>query len=877
MRAALFVLAVSAALAQPPAADDRTALRQALRQAEEAFLRRNYAGAEALLQRGLEQARRLGEKPSEAHALHGLGRLDNARGDYAQAQARLTAALAIYQSAPDLRSELARARNDLAFTEWASGRLEAATRLYEQALAVFVELGDNDEAVKVRFNLAFMTRPGPERLRKLSESYTAARAAGNDRLAGKSLHTWGDTLYTLGDLRGALEKLHAALPLLAAPGDRGDRARVLISLGRLHATHFRFEAALPYFEKALGIQREMGEKQAIVYALNSLAAAYRELRDLPRADKAGQEALRVARQTTSMSLLAGTLINHARLLLVRRQDGEALALLQEAARLHPNGAGREYLYLADVHQRAGRVKESLEAATKALERARRANDPSFQAAALYRRARARSASGAAAAALTDMRAALDLAEKLREQAGPTDYLKRGYADAWREMIAFAVELFFREGLPEEALEAAEQGRARAFVDLLATRSLAERIERPQPAGEEEEPHLASLAAIAPATAASIRQVAQSAQATVASYWVGPEAVFIWVVTPQGGFHAVRAPAGAGAVEALVRRAAEPSLSTAQPASPLPTRGAARKGAATGSGDPLRALHRVLVEPVARFLPPPASPLLVVPHGALHRLSFSSLRDARGRYLLEDYVISYLPSAAAEAPRAASGRGYLFVADPSSPPPGPRGQSLPALPGARMESRLGAQALKGVPVKLLMGAEANEAAVRASISSSRVIHFATHGLLQDQRPFESYLALGRRSPETYDDGRLTVREVYDLKLHADLVVLSTCRTAGGPVTGDGIDGMTRAFLFAGARSVLATLWDVADEPTQRLTARFYSYLAQGQPPSRALRRSQLDLLSALRRGQVRVQTVLGQVVLTENPAFWAGFVLVRLPS
>jgi CHAT domain-containing protein/tetratricopeptide (TPR) repeat protein len=876
MRAAFFALAVSAALAQTPAADAPAALRHLLRQAEEAFLRRNYAGAEALLQRGLEQARGLGERQSEADALHGLGRLDNARGDYAQAQARLTAALAIYQSAPDLRSELARARNDLAFTEWASGRLEAATRLYEQALAAFVDLGDNDEAVKVRFNLAFMTRPGPERLRKLRESYAAAREAGNDRLAGKSLHTWGDTLYTLGDLRGALEKLHAALPLLAAPGDRGDRARVLISLGRLHATHFRFEAALPYFEKALGIQRELGEKQAIVYALNSMAAAYRELRDLPRADKAGQEALRVARQTTSMSLLAGTLINHARLLLVRRQDGEALALLQEAARLHPNGAGREYLYLADAHHRAGRGKESLEAATTALERARRANDPSFQAAALYRRARARSASGAAAAALADMRAALDLAERLRQQAGPTDFLKRGYAEAWREMIAFAVELFFREGLPEEALEAAEQGRARAFVDLLATRSLAERIERPQPAGEEEEPHLASLAAIAPATAASIRQVAQSAQATVASYWVGPEAVFIWVVTPQGSFHAVRAPASASTVEALVSRAAQPALSTAQPASALPTRGAARKGANRGAGDPLRALHRVLVEPVARFLPPSASPLLVVPHGALHRLSFSSLRDARGRYLLEDYVISYLPSAAADAPRAASGKGYLFVADPASPP-GPRGQALPALPGARMESRLGAQALKGIPVKLLMGAEANEAAVRASISSPRVIHFATHGLLQDQRPFESYLALGRRSPETYDDGRLTVREVYDLKLHADLVVLSTCRTAGGPVTGDGIDGMTRAFLFAGARSVLATLWDVADEPTQRLTARFYFYLAQGQPPSRALRRSQLDLLSALRRGQVRVQTVLGQVVLTENPAFWAGFVLVRLPS
>lgn len=876
MTVLLWLLLAPLAWAQAPPAADGEALRALLLRADEAFQQRDYPSAGKLFETGLAEANRLGLKDREAYALLGLGRVDNARGDYARARGRLAQAIERLQTSPALRPDLARARNELAYTEWASGNREAATQLYEEALATFRELGDKEEVARLLYNVAFMTQPGPPRLRRLAEAYAAAREVGNSRLAGKCLHTWGDTLYTLGDMRAALEKLQDALPLLAAPGDRGDRARVHISLGRLHATHYRFEAALPYFEMALQIHRELGEKQGIVYALNSLASAYRSLGDLGRAEKASEEAVRVARGTASRSLLAGTLINHARLLLERRQDEDGRALLEEAARLHPDGAGREYLYLADVHHRAGRKQESLTAARTALERGVRANDPSFQTSALYRKARALDAAGDAAGALADVRAALALVEKLRAQAGPTDFLKRGYADAWRELTAFAVELFFRQGLAEEALEAAEKGRARAFLDLLATRSLSDRLEG-QPESGGEEPLLASLAAVAPATAADVRHTARDTRSTVVSYWLAPDAVFIWVVTPAGEIHAVRVPVPAGSIENLARTASLPVLSTARPEPPLPVRGAARNGLSPAAADPRRELHRLLVEPVARFLPRQGAALTIVPHGALHRVSFSALRDARGRYLLEDHIISYLPSVAAEKPREAAGEGYLFVADPQSMPPGPGGVALPALPGARKESTLGAQALRGAPVKILTGPDAHEAAVRESVSGPRVVHFATHGLLQDQRPFDSFLALGQRSASPSDDGRLTVREIYELKLRADLVVLSACRTADGPVTGDGINGMTRAFLYAGARGVIATLWDVADEPAQRLAARFYLYLSQGQPAGEALRRAQLDLLAALRGGRVRVRTPLGTVVLNENPAFWAGFVLVRLPS
>jgi CHAT domain-containing protein len=210
------------------------------------------------------------------------------------------------------------------------------------------------------------------------------------------------------------------------------------------------------------------------------------------------------------------------------------------------------------------------------------------------------------------------------------------------------------------------------------------------------------------------------------------------------------------------------------------------------------------------------------------------------------------------------------------PPGPDGQPLPALPGAGRESRSITAILGKANVTLLGGLEASEPAVRDQLPAHRVVHFATHGVLIDDRPFDSFLALGGRTGDGPADGRLTVREVYDLRLRADLVVLSACRTAAGPVTGDGIVGLTRAFFYAGANSLLATLWDVADEPTRLLIAAFYRHYSRGRSKSEALRAAQLELLAALRQGRVAVATPLGRMSLNEHPVFWAGFIILGRP-
>src|SRR5262249_4054677 len=178
-----------------------------------------------------------------------------------------------------------------------------------------------------------------------------------------------------------------------------------------------------------------------------------------------------------------------------------------------------------------------------------------------------------------------------------------------------------------------------------------------------------------------------------------------------------------------------------------------------------------------------------------------------------------------------------------------------------------------PATVLEGPLAKESEVRKQAGVSSILHFATHGVVSDARPFDSYLALAAGDGE---DGKLTAGEIYDLDLHADLVVLSACRSARGRITGDGVIGLQRAFAYAGAPSLLATLWDLPDATAARLVPDFYATWRRTGDRTGALREAQLGMLRKLRAGQVQVDTPAGRFTLPEHPALWAPFVLIGEP-
>ena len=186
-------------------------------------------------------------------------------------------------------------------------------------------------------------------------------------------------------------------------------------------------------------------------------------------------------------------------------------------------------------------------------------------------------------------------------------------------------------------------------------------------------------------------------------------------------------------------------------------------------------------------------------------------------------------------------------------------TIPNLPGTRREVISLAEIMEG-PKLILLDENATEATLKAlPLGDFRVIHLATHGVASANFPDRAALLLGN-SPGQGEDGLLQAREIRDLSLNADLVTLSACETGNGQLLGEeGIASLERAFLLAGAKAVIASLWTADDTFTISLMRRLYRHLEDGLDKGTALRQAKLDLINQF-----------GPQAL---PVYWAGFKLV----
>ncbi|MEW6322841.1 MAG: CHAT domain-containing protein [Acidobacteriota bacterium] len=245
-------------------------------------------------------------------------------------------------------------------------------------------------------------------------------------------------------------------------------------------------------------------------------------------------------------------------------------------------------------------------------------------------------------------------------------------------------------------------------------------------------------------------------------------------------------------------------------------------------------------------------LLIVPHGMLHYLPFEALRTPDGAFLIERHTVAYAPSASSLAflrGRPTGGAEVVAVGNPVI-----RGSDVALERGAGIDrvGLLKPLAFSGLELRqigevygraarVVEGADATEAALNPNrLANAAVIHFATHGLVDEERPERSGLALTASPPES--DGVLQMREVFGLRLTAALVTLSACQTAlGKQATGEGMVGLARSFFYAGAGAVLASLWNVDDRSTAELMRPFYEALADGARIDDAARRAKLALI------------------------------------
>jgi len=492
-------------------------------------------------------------------------------------------------------------------------------------------------------------------------------------------------------------------------------------------------------------------------------------------------------------------------------------------------------------------------------------------------ARAYSGLGRIDEALAASREAVGYVEDLRADLGDAE-LRSGYSEDKQAIYRQAVYLALQAQHPDEAFALAERSRSRTFLDLLGSQTtlskgrtralvdeevrlrarLAEAQAQAQDAGGMEESdraraqvdtldrdyraflqrvrkeslEQASLMAVEPVTLPEIQALLPDGT-TLLEYFVGEGGVVVWVVDRHHA-KAVRLPGDRQSLLEQIRRF-RAAITAQAPVADIQAQA--------------QTLYRRLLEPARGEIR--GSRIVVVPHGALHYLPFGALRSPAGRWVVQDFAVSTLPSASVLRYLADKGAGAparaLVVGNPDL------GAEL-ALPWAEREARMVGQREQGATV--LVRADATEAQVKKLVEAAGVVHLATHGELSESDPLSSAVLL---VPGGGEDGRLEVREVFGLDLHARLVVLSACETGLGKLSrGDELVGLQRAFLYAGTPAVVTTLWKVDDRATFELIRAFYARL-ESVGPVEALRQAQLETTRAF-----------------PHPYAWAAFGLTGVP-
>ena len=261
-------------------------------------------------------------------------------------------------------------------------------------------------------------------------------------------------------------------------------------------------------------------------------------------------------------------------------------------------------------------------------------------------------------------------------------------------------------------------------------------------------------------------------------------------------------------------------------------------------------------------------LRIVPDGALWRLPFHALIDRGGKHLVDRLPVAYSPSLALgrmRPARRAATRTLLAFGDPAiaTDAANPtkalyRDVKLGRLPEAASEARAIARLYSGAQVRL--GAEARESSFKNDAAAFRILHLAAHSIFDDSAPMFSSIVLAAAEKNALEDGLLEAREIAELQLNAELAVLSACETARGAVTpGEGMIGLSWAFLAAGVPTTVVSQWKVGSASTADLMIRFHRELRTGDAPAAALR----DAMLALRRD-----------AKWRHPFYWAPFVVIE---
>jgi CHAT domain-containing protein/tetratricopeptide (TPR) repeat protein len=796
-----------------------------------------YERAFESLNRGLSLWRQLNNRQEEASTLGTLGSQYAFVGQYQTSLDRFNEALSIYREIGDRKGEADQLLK-IGYTYLCLGGFDSAIAYYSQGADIYRDLA-------------------------------------NRYREGTTLGDIGDVHMLRGNAGAALDNYQRALRLVRSAGDRQFEAFVLYGIGRSYSIQGKRITSLDAYNQALPLFRQLGNQRWEANTLTAIAAEYVAAGDVVRARSALDQSLKLSRGAADLSGEALTLYY---LSLIHSKQGDldkAKAELESVIRINDTlrssvlSPQSRISYLASVHQ----YYESYVDLLMEMHARNPAGGFEIKAFEASERARARSLTEMMREAQTDIRHGVDSQLLARESTVQQELNSR----TQEEIVLLTAEKRspgVMENLQKE-------------IQLLTTQ-----LQQVQAQIRAVSPRYAAMSTPAPLTFRDVQEMLDP-DTLLLEFDLGSERSFGWVVSPTF-VRTFKLPARAQ-IESLAR---DVYLGYSVNDAPNPEHAAEE-------------LSKLLFGDIAPILE--NKRLVIVADGFLQHISFAMLPQvtAGNKRLIENHELVTLPAASVLAlqrsrfsDRTVTPPAVAIFADPvfdnndvrtsrakvskpaaatratrrelshgAAAEPSPvkralrdvgfdRGRvSIPRLPFSRSE----ADSIRAVvsQKESLEALDFNASLTtlrRTDLSKYRFIHFATHGLLNSDYPELSGILLSMVDEKGKPvDGFLQLNEIYNLKLAADLVVLSACQTAlGKDVKGEGLIGLTRGFMHAGARRVVGGLWKVDDAATAALMENFYKEMfINGKRPAAALREAQISL-SKQKRWQ--------------SPYYWAGFVL-----
>jgi CHAT domain-containing protein/tetratricopeptide (TPR) repeat protein len=886
------------------------------------------ARAVEMYELALRLAEQLGEKRLIVNVLLALGRVDEMRGNYPQALERYQQSLIIAEKI-DYRPGMARTLNSIGNVHDAQGDYTEAARQYQQSLKIAEDLGDRTVIARALNNLGNIYEQWGDytlALEQYQKSLKLKAETGDDRAGiATTLNNIGNLHVSQSNYAQALELLQQSFKISKELGDREGIARTLSNIGNVHLRQGNYAQALALYRQSLKISQEQVNMEGIARLLTNLGEVHLAQGDYTQAVERFQQSLKVFKEMGDRSRVALTLNSLGNVHAAQSNYARALELFEQSLKISKEVGDKaimadSLINLAIVHRSQGSYTLALQFARRAADLATRIGDPENASEAQTVAGKAYLALNQPDHARLSFDEAIASIETLRAQvAGGEEEQQRQFESKISPYYAM-VELLVAQRKPDEALSYAERAKARVLLDVLSNGRVS--VTKAMTVQEQQQERQLNSQLVAlnsqlyqeklsphpdPARLAKLEDQLQSSRLD---------------------FEAFQFNLYAAHPELKTRRGAAPPLQLAQAGDLLPDVNTAllefvvadektylfalTKSATVGvKVYPLEIKQKDLAERVSRFrqmlstsdnrfskpahelydlLVKPAAAqlrgktrLLIVPDGALWELPFQALQTPRDRYLIDDHIICYAPSLTVLREMINSRRvrethsldapTLLAMGDPAlGSHSGARvsaaltGEGLDPLPEAKRQVQTLARIYGSDHSKIYVGPNASEEQFKASAKDYDILHLATHGILNDRSPMYSHLLLAQSSGDTEEDGLLEARELMEMELRANLVVLSACETARGRVSrGEGMIGLTWALFVAGAPTTVVSQWKVKSDSTARLMIEFHRQL-KSRPMGSATENS---AAWALRSAALKLK----RDSRYRHPFDWAGFIVV----